>query len=196
VPVIEPILAKLDRTQQILFRATDAIPADLWKTSPRKGRWSAAELIAHIMTVERAVVGTADRILKKQPKQIPLLKRFRLPFALALVEMRLLRMKTPIPVDPQLLDEREAMLAELREVRGRTLALMEETRNRNLSPYRWRHPFLGSLNAYEWFSFLGSHQIRHAKQMREIAASLYADDSDSRDSHRPGAGSPDGRHGL
>jgi hypothetical protein len=111
LPVIEPILRKLDRAQQILLRATDAIPADLWKTSPRQGRWSAAELIAHIMTVERAVVGTADRILKKQPKQIPLLKRFRLPFALALVEMRLLRMKTPIPVDPQLLDEREAMLA-------------------------------------------------------------------------------------
>jgi hypothetical protein len=100
VPVIEPILGKLDRAQQSLLRATDAIPADLWKTSPRKGRWSAAELIAHIMTVERAVVGTADRILKKQPKRIPLLKRFCLPFALALVEMRLLRMKTPIPVDP------------------------------------------------------------------------------------------------
>jgi hypothetical protein len=190
VPSIEPILGTLDRAQQILLRATDAIPADLWQTSPRQGVWSAAELIAHIMTVERAVVETVDRILKKQPKHIPLLKRFRLPFALALVEMRLLRMKTPIPVDPQLLHEREAMLAELREVRVRTLALMEETRNRDLSLYRWRHPFLGSLNAYEWFSFLGSHQIRHEKQMREIAASLHADGSDSRASHRPGAGFP------
>jgi hypothetical protein len=64
------------------------------------------------------------------------------------------------------------MLVELREVRKGTLALLEETRNRDLSAYRWRHPFLGSLNAYEWFSFLGSHQIRHEKQMREIAASL------------------------
>ena len=190
MPSIEPILGTLDRAQQILLRATDAIPADLWQTSPRQGVWSAAELIAHIMTVERAVVETVDRILKKQPKHIPLLKRFRLPFALALVEMHLLRMKTPIPVDPQLLHEREAMLAELREVRVRTLVLMEETRNRDLSLYRWRHPFLGSLNAYEWFSFLGSHQIRHEKQMREIAASLHADDSDSRASHRPGAGSP------
>lgn len=190
MPSIEPILGTLDRAQQILLRATDAIPADIWQTSPRQGVWSAAELIAHIMTVERAVVETVDRILKKQPKHIPLLKRFRLPFALALVEMRLLRMKTPIPVDPQLLHEREAMLAELREVRVRTLALMEETRNRDLSLYRWRHPFLGSLNAYEWFSFLGSHQIRHEKQMREIAASLHADGSDSRTSHRPGAGFP------
>jgi len=89
------------------------------------------------------------------------------------VEMRLLRMKTPIPMDPQLLREREAMLAELGEVRERTLALILETRNRDLTAYRWRHPFLGSLNAYEWFSFLGSHQIRHEKQMREIAANLH-----------------------
>ena len=45
------------------------------------------------MTVERTVVGTADRILPKQPKHIPVVKRFRLPFVV--VEMRLLRMKTP-----------------------------------------------------------------------------------------------------
>jgi len=37
-------------------------------------------------------------------------------------------MKTPIPIDPELLREKEIMFAELREVRGRTLALIEETR--------------------------------------------------------------------
>ena len=104
------------------------------------------------------------------PKHTPAWKRFRLPFALA--EIRFVRMKTPIPVDSQLLREKEAMLAELGEVRERTLALIKETRNCNLSVYRWRHPFLGSLNAYEWFSFLGSHRIRHEKQMCEIAGSL------------------------
>ena len=167
---LQPILEKLSRAQHSLLLAADAVPANLWNTPPRSGAWSAAEVIAHVMTIERGVVGAAERILQKQPKHFPLMKRFRLPFVLA--ELRLVRMKTPIPVDPQLLREKEAMLAELREVRGHTLALMEKTRDRDLSAYRWRHPFLGSLNAYEWFSFLGSHQIRHEKQMREIAASL------------------------
>jgi hypothetical protein len=170
VPQLQPILEKLDRAQHNLLRAADAVPADLWKTCPQEGAWSAAELIAHVMMVERTVVGAAERILKKQPKHIPVWKRFRLPFALA--ENRLIRMKSPIPMDLRLLREKESMLAELREVRERTLGLMEETRNRDLSVYRWRHPFLGSLNAYQWFSFLGSHQIRHEKQMREIAATL------------------------
>jgi len=164
------IFEKLDRAQGALLRATESISADLWKVSPQQGTWSAAELIAHIMIIERTVIGAADRVLKKQPKHIPRWKRFHLP--LGLVEMRLYRMNTPIPVDPQLLGEKDAMLAELREVRSRTLIFMEETRSRDLSAYRWRHPFLGSLNAYEWFSFLGSHQVRHEKQMREIAARL------------------------
>ena len=167
---LEPILEKLARAQSKLLRAADTVSAGLWKTPPRPGAWSAAEVIAHVMIIERTVVGAADRIFTKTPRQTPLLKRFRLPFALA--EVRVVRMKTPIPINPELLREKEVMFAELREVRGRTLALIEETRNRNLSVYRWRHPFLGSLNAYQWFSFLASHQIRHEKQMREIAANL------------------------
>ena len=93
MPVLEPILKKLDHAQHRLLRTANAIPADLWKTSPREGAWSAAELVAHVTTVERTVVGTADRILPKQPKHIPVVKRFRLPFVV--VEMRFLRMKTP-----------------------------------------------------------------------------------------------------
>ena len=167
---LQPILEKLGNAQHSLLLAADAIPANLWNTPPRSGAWSAAEVIAHVMTIERGVTGAAERIFQKQPKHFPLMKRFRLPFVAA--EMRLFRMKTPIPVDAQLLREKETMLAELREVRGGTLALIEKTKDRDLSVYRWRHPFLGSLTAYEWFSFLGSHQIRHEKQMREIAASL------------------------
>ncbi len=167
---LSPILEKLSVAQERLLRAADAIPADLWNTPPRKGCWSAAEVIAHVITIERTVIVVAGKILKKQPKEIPLLKRFRLPLAFA--EIRLVRLKTPIPVDAQLLCEKKLMFAELQRVRGCTLALIEETRNRDLRVYRWQHPFLGSLNTYQWFALLGSHQIRHEKQIREIAAKL------------------------
>ena len=153
-----------------MVRAADAIADEHWSTSPREGCWSAAEVIAHVMTIERLVVATATRILRKQPKQIPILKRVHLTFAF--LERRMVRLKTPIAVDPQFLCAKGAMLAELGEVRRHTLALIEETRDRDLSAYRWQHPFMGSLNAYEWLLLLGSHQIRHEKQMREIAADL------------------------
>jgi hypothetical protein len=58
--------------------------------------------------------------------------------------------------------------AELRGVQERTLAFIEETRGHDLSKYNLAHPFLGTLNAYEWLRF----EIRHAKQVREMARNL------------------------
>jgi hypothetical protein len=139
--VLEPIFEKLARAQRGLLRAADAVPAELWKTTPKPEAWSAAELVAHLMIVERAVIRAADKIVQKVPKPIPLFKRFHLPMAAA--ELRLVRLKSPLPLDPALLREKEGMLAELREVRERTLAFMDETRGRDLSAYRWRHPFMG-----------------------------------------------------
>ena len=167
---LEPITNNLARAQAGLLRAADAVSAEQWKTRPGDRAWSAGELVGHLIMVERSIIGSADRVVQKPPNAIPFLKRFHLP--MALVEARLIRRKSPIPLDPQLVREKEEMLAELREVRGRSLAFLEETKTRDLSAYRWRHAFLGSLNAYDWFQMIASHEIRHTKQMREIAVNL------------------------
>ncbi len=120
--------------------------------------------------VERAIIGGADRITQKIPKPIPFLKRFHFP--LWLVESRVIRRKSPIPLDPGLVSTKEQMLGELRAARERPLAFLEETCKRDLSAYRWPHAFLGMLNVYEWFEMIASHPVRHTKQMREIAARL------------------------
>jgi DinB superfamily len=164
------ILEKLARAQRRLLHTADSVPAIVWRRPPERGGWCAAELIAHLIMVERSVVGKADRVVQKAPKQFSVLKRFHLP--LALVEARFIRRKTPMPPDPALVQEKEAMLAELRDVRERTLAFLEETKGRDLSKHRWPHAFLGALNVYEWFQFIASHEVRHEKQMQEIAASL------------------------
>ena len=165
---LAPILEKLAHAQSLLLHTADSIPADRWQKNPDRGGWSAAELTAHLIMVERAVLGSADRVLQDPPRQFPFFKNFHLP--LALVEARVIRRKTPIPLDPELVREKETMLAELREVRERTFAFMDETKGRDLSRYSWRHPFLGTLNMYEWFQLVACHEIRHEKQMREIAA--------------------------
>jgi uncharacterized damage-inducible protein DinB len=170
MPSIEPIVHKLARAQTRLLRAADAVCAEQWKSSPSNGAWSAGELVAHLIMVERGIVAGADRVTQKPAKPRSFLKRLHLP--LALVESRLVRLKTPIPLDPQLIREKEAMLAELRNVRERSLAFLDETKNRDLSAYCWRHPFIGSLNLYEWFEMIAAHELRHTKQMQEIAAVL------------------------
>jgi len=170
VPTLETIIENLDRAQSQLLCAADAVPADKWKTRPADGRWSAGELIAHLSAIERTILGRADKLLQKPPKSVPFYKRFHVP--MIIVEARVIRRKAPAAVEPQLVSEKEEMLAELRGVRERTLAFIEETRGRDLHKYNMSHPFLGSLNAYEWLQFIASHEIRHMKQMREIATTL------------------------
>jgi hypothetical protein len=170
VSQLNSTLEKLERARKQLLRAAAEIPGESWMTAPKEGAWSAAEVVAHLMGVESAVVAGAQRILKKEPKSIPLLKRFSFPPAL--VERRTIRLQSPLPVDERLLAAKETMLELFAETRERTLKLMEETKNRDLRVYRWKHPVLGMLHAYGWFSFLASHEIRHAKQIQEIAGSL------------------------
>ena len=167
---VKPIVDHLHRAQAKLLRAADVVPAERWATRPSPEAWSAAELIAHLIMVERAIVGHADRIRSKPPRPIPFLKRLHLP--MALVESRLIRRKTPIPLDTALVREKEQMLAELREVRERSVAFLTETREQDLRKFCWPHPFLGMLNAYEWLQMIASHEVRHTKQMKEIAAAL------------------------
>jgi uncharacterized damage-inducible protein DinB len=167
---LDALIAKMAKSQGALLRVADGVPAKEWKTRPSEGIWSAAELVAHLMMVERAVIGKADRVSQNSPKRIPLLKRIHIP--MALVESRWIRRKTPIPIDPDLLSDKEVMLAGLREVRERSLAFLEETRDRDLGKYRWKHPALGMLNTYGWMRFIAAHETRHTKQMRAIAARL------------------------
>jgi uncharacterized damage-inducible protein DinB len=169
-PELDSIIACMAKAQKRLLSAADAVPAEEWKTRPSEGRWSAAELVAHLMMVERAVIGKADRVAQKPPKRVSLLMRIHIP--MKLVESRWIRRKSPVPVEPEMLSGKEEMLAELRTVRERSLAFLDETKGRNLGEYCWKHPALGTLNAYEWMQFIASHELRHTKQMKEIAASL------------------------
>ncbi len=170
VPSLKSITENLARAEKKFLSAADAVPADHWKTRPGEECWSASEVVGHIIMVEQAVIKGADRLLQSPPKPRPFLKRFHIPLWAA--ESRVIRRKSPIPLDLGLIGEKEAMLGQLRKVRERTLAFLEETRGKELSNYHMAHPFLGTLNAYEWFHLIASHEVRHSKQMKEIVRAL------------------------
>jgi hypothetical protein len=170
VPALPTIIENLARAQSEFLSAADVVPAEQWKSCPGAGKWSAGEVVAHVIMVERTIVRSTDKLLQKAPVLPPFFKRWHMP--MALVEVRLIRRKSPIPLDPEMVGGKEEMLAQVREVRSRSLAFLEETKGRDLSQYYWLHPFLGMLNGYEWFQMIASHQLRHTKQLREIAAGL------------------------
>jgi hypothetical protein len=170
MPNLPATVQKLGLAQAAFLAAADAVDGPQWNFPPSLRAWSAAQLVAHLCQVERGVLGYADRVIRKTPLPVSRIRRFHLP--MALIESRLIKRKSPIPVEPELRGSKESMLAELRGVRERTLAFLEETHGRDLSVYCWPHPFLGRLDFYGWFTFVAAHQIRHTKQMVEISQNI------------------------
>jgi hypothetical protein len=170
LPSLKTITERLVRAQKTFLSVAEEIPGDHWKARPGADRWSAGEIVCHLIMVERTIIQRTGHLVQKPPKPRPFLKRFHVP--MAIVEARLIRRKTPIPLDSALVGEKEPMLVQLRDVRERTCAFIEETRGRDLSKYHMPHPFLGTMNAYEWFHLIAAHQLRHAKQMKEIATAF------------------------
>ncbi len=170
MPNLDAIRSKLLNAQSRFLTSADSVPFLDWQTRPVESRWSAAEITAHLCQVESSIILNAERILKHEPRHIPFTKRFRLP--LFLVEYRVRRLRSPLPVDPTLLAEKDAQLGGLRTVRDRTLAFLDETKSRNLAAYRFPHPFLGMFTIYNWLELIAGHQIRHSKQVHEIATLL------------------------
>jgi hypothetical protein len=116
--------------------------------------------------VEEATVFGMKRILRSAPKPVPFLKRLHPPVAIAAWRRR--KIQTPIALDVNRVQNKAESVAALLTARQNTLEFIESTNGRDLSPYRFSHPFLGSLNVYDWLRLMGYHEIRHAKQIREL----------------------------
>ncbi len=160
----------LRASRERFIAAALEIPNESWRTPPAQGGWSAAEIVAHVTMVETLMTGAAAKITQRPPLHVPLLKRFHVP--VALVAWRGRRVESPVPIDTLLLDDPDVMLPRLAEQRQRTLAFLESGRDTNLGKYRLQHPFLGSLNFYDWFRTLAMHDLRHAKQLKAVRDGL------------------------
>lgn len=165
-----PIVEKLTAARAQLLAVAETVSAGLWQKQPAPGRWSAAEVIAHLTMVETAVLKGARKLLQTDPVPVPFWRRLHIPPKLS--EYRLIKRQSPLPLDPAYLGEKDAMLERFRALRAETLAFLESNRGRDLTRWRWPHPFFGSLNASTWFKMISYHERRHTKQLREIVKAL------------------------
>ncbi len=163
---LQKIADNLDRAQREFLSAAEAIATVQWKQRPGPDQWSAGEVVAHLIGVEEKILENAEKIIEAPPKPRPLLKRIHFP--MFLVEARIIRRKTPIPIQPDSIRQKEQMLADLHSTRERTGAFLMTNKSRDLSGFHMPHPFLGTLNLYDWIQMIASHELRHTKQMREI----------------------------
>jgi hypothetical protein len=141
-----------------------------WRESPAPDCWSAAEVTAHVGMVEETTIFGMKRLFRSATNPVPLRKRFHLPLAIATWRGR--KVRTPIPLDAKRVRDKQESLAGLVTTRAATVAFIESMRGTHIRIYHFRHPFLGSLNMYDWLRTIGYHELRHAKQIRELVATF------------------------
>jgi hypothetical protein len=163
----------LAATRKALLRSANDIPEEKWKATPAPGKWSAGEVFAHLTQVEQKVVEVARKELDAPPRRISALQRLHWP--LWMVEVRVRPARTPIPLEPALVRDKPASIADLEASRRGLMMMIEDNLRTDLFAYHFKHPLLGYLNAYEWFLMLARHEARHRKQLVEIAAALAKD---------------------
>ncbi len=168
---LAPIVRHLQTSRAELLAAAEEISDLSWRESPAPDSWSAAEVIAHLAMVEERTIFGMKRLLRTTPQPVSLRKRFHWPLAIATWRGR--KVRTPIPLDPERVRDKQKSFADLAATREATLQFIESTRGNDVSAYHFEHPFLGNLNMCEWFRTIGYHELRHAKQIRELVETFH-----------------------
>jgi hypothetical protein len=175
-PRVTEVLAYLDDQRAGLIAVVETVPPALASRQPSPGRWSAAQVVSHLAIVESGIAGLfRQRVgdaraagLGPERDMSPILPTVDLE-RLVDRERALAAGQRSLPPETPNIDDELATLTRTREilrhavVRADGLALGEVS-----AP----HPFLGSLNLYQWLIFLGGHEARHTAQIREVARAL------------------------
>ena len=159
-------IAQLDATHQKLLDLIEPIEDEDFGRRPSPDRWSLAEIVHHLSLVERRVIGELEGGLSRPPVRMGLLQRL-MPISW-LVGSRVVRVKAPKSVEPlDPLPSKEEVIANYESVRAGTKEFGIRHGRERLKQLAMKHPFLGTFDGVSAILFIGHHELRHFKQIKE-----------------------------
>ncbi|HEV8216207.1 MAG TPA: DinB family protein [Gemmatimonadaceae bacterium] len=154
-----------------LRKAYDAVPPERRTVRPEPDRWSPAEIVHHLVIVDRRINHRLRAMIEEARAFPPASDASPLVSTIAeRVTVRDRRFKTseasePRDTDPsRIWDDIAAVREELEQVVATADGLALD---KVFAP----HPALGPLCGYDWLAFVGAHAARHADQIREQLSS-------------------------
>ena len=142
---------------------------------PPDGRWSAANVLAHLARTEGQIAALLHRRARDAaavgpaPSPAPAVVE---RFDSAAVLDRAARIEAPDFALPDLGTSPEQAARELARARERLETVVIDADGQDMSPVRQAHHLFGELDFYQWVAFAGFHERRHTAQLRELAALL------------------------
>jgi DinB superfamily len=147
----EQLVEALREAHHQFLAATAAVPDAAFRSIPREGEWSAADVLTHVRTIaaidERSICGVIER--GERPANVD-------------------DVLEHAPSDATC----EQLLADIERLRERLIAVVLQADPQTHLDIVWGHNEFGNMNWREWLLFARVHTLDHARQMQAIAAVL------------------------
>lgn len=175
-PRLSELFDNLDAERRALRETLDGVPEKERNARPSPDRWSVRDILEHLVIVERriassiatAIAQAKEAGLEAERDDSPVLSGAERATYLD----RSRKLSAPPRIHPSGGDDVEALWASLEEARGSLKAAALTGDGLALGAVTQPHPFFGTLNVYQWLTFVAGHEARHAAQMREVVAQL------------------------
>ena len=166
------VLGRLDSTHQKLLETIGRIEPDVFRQRPSSDEWSVAEIVQHLCLVEERVSKELERAIASPPRRPAFLKRL---IPTSIVSLRLIRVKAPKAMNPIVESGKEECVENYNRARAALKDLCAQHDRNRFKNIVFKHPFLGEIDGVATVSFVGYHEQRHLKQIKEVLWNLAAD---------------------
>ena len=172
---MQKALKRLDSVHQKLIDEISPLGPHIYTKRPTEGEWSVAEIVQHLCLVEGRVTKELEAAIAREPRRVSFFRRL---IPTSIVSMRLVRVKAPKAMNPLDSPARDQAIENFDRARSNLKAFCaahSEERFRNLV---FTHPFLGEIDGVATVYFVGYHELRHYKQIREVLRKLKTESAD------------------
>ena len=171
-PRSQEVVNYLDQTRTEMREAVESVPANARDQKPADDQWSVAQVLDHVAIVHNMVARSVgkwiaeaqSRGLGPETSNSSLLNT--IPSERVLDRSR--KVQAPERIQPRNDIDAETAWREFEQAQDNLRAAFLTGDGLALDQVVQPHPVLGPINVYQWTLFNGSHEARHALQIREI----------------------------
>ncbi len=161
------IINELEDSELAVKKVVEGATEALFQKKPDETSWSMAELVEHIIMVEKGVLGTIQKMGAKASAE-PIVSKIDDAKIIKLIANRDIKVKAPEQFLPKGIFTTKEMALQALTAHRAVIQEFISTTTLPLKNIGFPHFAIGMLNAENWFLFMAGHCKRHAEQMAEI----------------------------
>jgi hypothetical protein len=168
----ERAVAYLKQTQKDFLASIEGVSEAQWKFKAGPDKWSIAETAEHVAVAEQTIWDLVSEKIMKSPAtpEKAAEAKGKDETILNVIPDRSRKAQAPERLQPTgKWPNRAALAKDFESLRGKEIAYVTETKE-DLRNHFGDHPFLKTMDAYQWLIFNGAHCKRHTAQILEVKA--------------------------